>query len=623
MKEPQPEFKPYISPTQNPREFSVVAILCGILLAVVFGGANAYLGLRVGMTISASIPAAVISMIVLRVLLRRKSILENNLVQTIASAGESLTAGVIFTVPAFYLWEEEGTLSAPSFSAITLLALFGGVLGVLFMIPLRHYLIVREHRNLTYPEGRACAQVLLSAENNGNGGKWIFYGAGLGALIKFLIDGLNIAASSIKIHLAKLHTEFAVEPYPALLGVGYICGAKVAATLVAGSLLSWFVLIPLIVFAGSDGNAADPIAAVYAAQGASGIWSKYIRYIGAGAVAAGGIIGLIKALPVICVSFVQTLKGANQGADNAKRTEKDLNGRLITGLIVLIFCLLVALPNIPLNFGGVLLFMICGFFFATVASRIVGVIGSSNSPCSGMTIAALIISAFILKKAGISGTPGMLMALSIATMCCIITAIAGDTSQDLKTGFLLGATPWKQQLGELVGVLFSAFCIGGIVILLNRAWGFGSPQLPAPQAHLMKLVTEGVMQDKMSWDLILIGGAIALIAECLGVSPLCVAIGVFLPLGTTFPVFLGGIVRYLVDRKQRESESGVLFSSGLIAGEGLMGIILALGAVLHLNEKINLSAFLDTGALGSGSFIILIMLFTFFCCPSGKNAKKA
>ncbi len=602
---------PFISSNQNQREFSVASILIGVILSVVFGAANAYLGLRIGMTISASIPASVISMIILRVLLRRQSILENNMAQTIASAGESMAAGVIFTVPVFALWSQEGVTKPQPFSTITLLALFGGVLGVLFMIPLRHFLVKTEHERLLFPEGRACAVVLLSAENKAQNGSAIFIGAILGAVSKLLIDGLRLCSSAVVVPVKKLQTIFAMEPYPALLGVGYICGLKVSATLFAGSFLSWFVLIPLIVKFGGENVIApgsSTIASIYEQGGAPAIWSTYIRYIGAGAVACGGITGLIKAMPLIGASLAGAFKGLKAGDKEDARTDKDLDNRLLVAGIVLVLVLLAALPQIPLNCFGVLLFAVCGFCFSLVASRIVGIIGASNSPCSGMTIAALLIAASILKRTSLSPTEGMIAAMAIATMCCIITTIAGDTSQDLKTGFLLGATPQKQQIGEIIGVLGAACCVGGVVLLLDKAWGFGSEQLPAPQAHLMKLVVEGVMQDTMSWDLLLVGAAISLTMELLGIPSLGVAIGVFLPMASTAPILIGGLLKHMIDGKNEPSERGVLLCSGLIAGEGIMGILLALLAVLHWDDCINLSNHYSTGMAGSLVLLTITIL---------------
>lgn len=610
----EPAEASYVPATENPREFSAVAIITGVILAAVFGAANAYLGLRVGMTVSASIPAAVVSMMILRVLLRRSSILENNLVQTIASAGESVAAGVIFTVPVFFLWADEGTAEPQPLSTVTLLALCGGLLGTLFMIPLRRYLIIKEEKTLTFPEGRACAQVLLAGEGGKNSGSGcIFWGAGAGILVKFLLDGFRTAANRLTLAFPSLRTEVGMEPYPALLAVGYICGPRVAATICAGGVLSWLVLIPAIIHFGYNAAGADgvTIGELYAQGGAQAIWSHHIRYIGAGAVATGGIIGLLKALPAISSSFLGLFRSFTRGGKAPERTDRDLDLRALVGLVVLITAVLAFTPQIPLNGLGIVLFIFCGFFFAVVAARIAGMLGSSNSPTSGMTIAALLVSAFVLKNAGVTGVTGMVTAMTVAVLCCLVTSTAGDIAQDLKTGRILGGTPWKMQIGEMIGTLSAAVCIGGVLLLLHRAWGFGSGQLPAPQAHLMKMVIEGVMQDTMAWPLVLIGGGIALMAELLGVSPLAVAIGVFLPLSTTSGVFLGGLARGAVNRLRLPSpERGTLLASGMIAGEGLAGIALAALAVTKWDDKMDcgVSAGMPGGAAMAAALFLALVL---------------
>ncbi len=608
--EPQNDFKPYIPANANPPELTWVAVVNGIILSAVFGVANAYLGLKLGMTVSASIPAAVISMVVLRLLLKRNSILENNMVQTIASAGETIAAGIIFTAPAFFLWEKEGVAPAPSLNSITILAMFGGILGVFFFVPFRHYLIVTEHKRLPFPEGRACAQILLSAEQGKGAGHTIFWGIGFGALAKFLTDGIRIFTDSVTIPVKKFFTELSFTPSAAMVGIGYICGLRVSATLFAGGLLSWFVLLPLIVFLGGDTipySGQIPISELYFQKGPFGIWNHYIRYIGAGAVAAGGICGLIKALYSMFSSFSKAEKDEQKTTVQTNvRTERNLNRWIVIGgtAVVLVLCLV--LKQLPLNFLAVILLFVLGFFFSIVTCRIGGMVGASNSPSSGVTIATLLIAAFILKKAGFTGTNGMMLSMGIATVACVINSISQDTSQDLKTGFLLGATPWKQQIGEIIGVVSSAGIIGGTMLLLNEAWEFGSPELPAPQANLMKLVTEGVMGNNAPWTLILAGAACAIVFELLGISSLCVAIGTYLPIETTATIFAGGLLNWIVSKQKRNKEKGVLFSSGLVAGEGLVGVLLALFSVLKWDSRIVLTKFLNFGK--SGSFILLLVI---------------
>ena len=547
------EFKPYIPADKITPEFTVTSVIMGVLLAIIFGAANAYLGLRVGMTVSASIPAAVISMGVIRVIMKKDSILESNMVQTIGSAGESLAAGAIFTLPVLFLWSKEGITEAPSLITISLIALFGGILGVLFMVPLRNALIVKEHGVLPYPEGTACAEVLLAGEEGGASAKSVFAGMGLAALFKFVVDGLKVIPSVITAPLKAFKTELSAEVYPALLGVGYICGPKIASYMFAGGLIGWFVLIPAIItFGGSTilYPGTKTIADMYAAGGASAIWSSYIRYIGAGAVAAGGIISLIKSLPLIVRTFADAIKGM-KGAGNSNstvRTEADLDMRVIgIGVLIMIIAIWL-LPEIPVSPLGAVLIALFGFFFATVSSRMVGIVGSSNNPVSGMAIATLLFSTLCLKVTGDTGVHGMKGAIAIGSVICIIAAMAGDTSQDLKTGYILGATPKKQQIGELIGAVVSAVTIGGVLVLLDSAWGFGTTELAAPQATLMKMIIEGVMEGNLPWALVFIGVFIAIVVEILGISVLPVAIGLYLPLELSATIMIGGVIRWFVSK---------------------------------------------------------------------------
>lgn len=622
-------FKPYVSPHENPPEFTVTSTVMGILLAVIFGAANAYLGLRVGMTVSASIPAAVISMGVIRVLMKKDSVLESNMVQTIGSAGESLAGGVIFTMPVLFLWASEGAADTPDLFSISFIALCGGVLGVLFMIPLRNALIVKEHGVLPYPEGTACAEVLLAGEEGGEGAKKVFAGMGISALSKFLVDGLQLVPGVITAPLKALRTEFSVEVYPALLGVGYICGHKISAYMFAGGILGWFVLIPAIVLFGSETilyPGTQTIAQMYEAGGASAIWSSYLRYIGSGMVAAGGIFSLIKSLPLIISTFRDALKGMQSANDGSgHRTERDLNMKIVLAGIGIIVLLIWLLPQIPVALPGAILIVVFGFFFGAVSSRIVGLVGSSNSPVSGMTIATLLFATFILKMTGDTGMHGMIGAITIGAVICIVAAMAGDTSQDLKTGFILGATPIRQQIGELIGAVASALAIGGVMVLLNNAWGFGTKELAAPQATLMKMIVEGVMNGNLPWSLIFIGVFIAVVFEIMGMPVLPVAIGLYLPLELSSTIMIGGLVRWITDRisDEKDNESGagggILFCSGMIAGEGIVGILLAILAVLGLTDKMNLSSVVNGGTIGG--LILLIALTALVLGAAGKTRK--
>lgn len=583
------EFKPYIPADKVLPELTVVSIVLGVILAVIFGGANAYLGLRVGMTVSASIPAAVISMGVIRVILRRDSILENNIVQTIGSAGESVAAGAIFTLPALFMWADEGGLSNPSLAEIALITLVGGVLGVLFMIPLRSALIVKEHGTLPYPEGTACAEVLLAGEQGGSKASTVFAGLGIAAVYKFLADGLCVFKSEVDYSIESYKgSGIGMDVLPALLGVGYICGPKVSSYLLAGGTVGWFVLMPMIALFGGDAvmyPATDPISAL----GTGDLWGNYIRYIGAGAVACGGILSLIKSLPLIVKTFRDALKGLGAGRDgDNSRTNQDLKMNLVLIGIGVMAIAMWLIPVIPVNLLGAIIIIVFGFFFATVSSRMVGIVGSSNNPVSGMAIATLLIATMLLKASGSIGYPGMASAIAIGTVICIIAATAGDTSQDLKTGYIVGATPKKQQIGELIGVLASAIAIGGILYLLNSAWGYGSTQLPAPQATLMKMVVEGVMGGNLPWNMVFVGVAIAIVVEILGIPVLPFAVGLYLPIHLSTPMMVGGLIRWFFERKKENKEGvdrGILYCSGLIAGEGIVGILLAVFAIIPMGDE--------------------------------------
>lgn len=631
-KENDEQFKPYIGAEQTQPELTPISIVLGIMLAVTFGAANAYLGLRVGMTVSASIPAAVVSMGVLRMLLKRSSILESNMVQTIGSAGESVAAGVIFTMPVLFLWSSEGASDKPSMLTIMLIALMGGVLGVLFMIPLRKALIVKEHETLPYPEGTACAEVLLAGEKGGASAKFVFTGMGLSAILKFITDGLKVVSGTITIPLKALKTEFSTEVYPALIGVGYICGLKISSYLFAGGILGWFVLIPAIVAFGGDtimypGNVS--IAEMYEAGGASAIWSSYIRYIGAGAVAAGGIFSLVKSLPMIFGTFVDTiksLKGSNSSSEEKiKRTDLDFNIKLVIIGILVIIVAIAIFPDIPVSIPSAIIIAVFGFFFGAVSSRMVGLVGSSNNPVSGMGIATLLCSTFILKASGNIGINGMIGSIAIGSIICIVACMAGDTSQDLKTGFILGATPKKQQIGELIGVIVSALAIGGVLQLLDAAWGFGSEELSAPQATLMKMIVEGVMNGNLPWMLVFIGVFIAVVIAILDIPVLPVAIGLYLPLELSVPMIIGGLIKYFVSKKkskedaESEAGNGVLFCSGLIAGEGIIGVVLAVLAVLGYDKFIDLSGNLNLGIIGG---LVVLIILSFGILHAEKSNKK-
>ena len=619
-------FKPYISADRTLHEMTPLSIIVGIILAIVFGAANAYLGLRVGMTVSASIPAAVLGMGVYRLCRKKDTILESNMVQTIGSARESLAAGAIFTMPALFLWAQEEGTKMPGIMEIALIALIGGLLGICFMVPLRKALIVKEHGTLPYPEGTACAEVLLAGEKGGANASVVFLGMGIAALFKFIVDGLKVVSSAVTVTVQKIHGEISAQVYPALVSVGYICGFKIASYMFAGGILGWLVLIPMIYLFGADTTlfpASVSVHELWEQAGASGIWSSYIRYIGAGAVATGGIVSLIKSLPLIVRTFADAMKGLKGSGKQANelRTEKDLKMSVVLIMLAILIVAIAVTPIIPIDVIGAIVIVIFGFFFATVSSRMVGLVGSSNNPVSGMAIATLLATTVLLKATGHTGMSGMTAAIAIGSVICIVAAMAGDMSQDLKTGYILGATPVKQQYGEMIGTVVSAVTIGFVLYLLNAAWGFGTPELSAPQATLMKMIVEGVMGGNLPWTLVFIGVFIALVVELLGIPVLPFAIGLYLPIELSSCIMIGGVLRWALEKKkyksgeQKESaiSNGVLCCSGMIAGEGLIGILLAVFAVVKVNgrslaEYIDLSGSVNLGQIGALVVLALVIL---------------
>ncbi len=586
-------YRPYISPNTSLPELTLRAAAIGILLAIVFGAANAYLGLKVGLTVSASIPAAVMAVAIFRAL-RRGSILETNMVQTIGSAGESLAAGVIFTLPALFLWQRTDPAIVVDLLQISVIAAFGGLLGVLFMIPLRRYLISREHGKLPYPEGTACAEVQVAGELGGSKARLLFSGLSVGALYQAFANrrGLALWNESPALPLPR-KAEIGGDFTPELLGVGFIIGPRIAAVMFGGSALAWLILIPLIDLWGGNGvvyPATTPMSALLSAD----IWDNYIRYVGAGAVGFAGIVTLIKSFPTIIESFRLGLAHAGTGAGGAVlRTQRDLPIKLVLGLAGLMAVALWLWPGVPVGPLGAVLIVVFSFFFVTVSSRIVGLIGSSSNPVSGMTIAALILTSLIWVALGLNdGSPAAKVAvLMVGAVVCISAAVAGDTSQDLKTGFLVGATPRRMQLGEMMGVLASAAVMGGVLVVLNESYGLGTADgLPAPQATLMALVIDGVLNASLPWGFVLLGIVIAAVVEFVFKLPsLAFAVGVYLPVSLMTPIFIGGLMRGQLTRKYKNGsggdgvlaekrERGVLFASGLIAGAALVGVLIG-GAI--------------------------------------------
>lgn len=587
---------PYVSPSESPAEATAKAVGAGILFGILFGAANAYLGLRAGLTISTSIPVAVMTVALFRTLRAggvNSTILEANLSQTVGSASSSVASGVIFTLPALFLWGFD-----PTFIQITILAMSGGLLGVLFMIPLRPYLIVREHDSLPYPEGTACAEVLKASQTGGAQARHVFLGLGVGALVKALTGWLRAVPDGLQVSIPLLKkAQLGGDVSAALLGVGYILGPRIATIMVSGGLLSWLVIIPILATWGT--GRPEPLypetVLPLDAMTPSLLWTRYIRYIGAGAVATAGLITLLRSVPLMVESF---RSGARQirerlsdtpGAPAVPRTEQDLPLRVVGVGAALVFATLVLVPlafsSIEIPAGravAAMLVVVFAFFFVTVSSRIVGLVGVTANPTSGMTIATLLATSSVFLLLGWTDDSGKVAALTVGAVVAVAASIAGDTSQDLKTGFLLGATPRRQQLGELVGVLTSAAFVALTVLLLARAYGFGGEELPAPQAMLMRLVIDGVLAQSLPWTLVALGAGIAIVVELLRIPSLPFAVGVYLPLSTMMPVFLGGLLRLVLHRRAATDEErlarhdrGILLGSGLVGGEGLIGVVIA------------------------------------------------
>ncbi len=583
-------FQPYVAAAESPAEFTLKAIVIGALFGLLFGASTVYLGLRAGLTVSASIPIAVLAISVLK-RLGGSTILENNIVQTIGSAGESVAAGVVFTVPALIFLTPHGP-DFFNYFQITVLAFAGGILGVLMMVPLRRALIVKEHGVLPYPEGTACAEVLVAGERGGSLARTVFQGVGIGALWKSLSWILQVFPTTVGHSMSRTsffpNATLNVDVSPEYMGVGYVIGPRIAGVMVAGSVLSWLVLLPLLSILGS--YVPGPFPPVPASglriseMSASQLWSAYIRYIGAGAVLAAGLITLARTIPTIISSFRESVKGfgSSLGAATTARTERDMPLFVVVGGSLLLALFLAVAPRMPMqgNFLAAVLVIIFGFFFVTVSSRITGLIGSSSNPVSGMTIATLILTCTIFVALGWTGDVYAPVAICVGAVVCIAAANAGATSQDLRTGYIVGATPLYQQIGLVIGVITSAFIIGITTLYLHRVMGVGSAALPAPQATLMATIINGLLNQNLPWGLVLVGIFISVTLELCGIHSLSFAVGTYLPIATTAPIFAGGLMRAYVEGKtgiKEESEvgSGTLFSSGLIAGGALTGILYA------------------------------------------------
>jgi len=621
-------YEPYIPPTESPAEFTLKAVGLGVLFGIVFGAANAYLGLRAGLTISTSIPVAVMSVAVFRLLARRgvsSSILETNMAQTTGSASSSLASGIIFTLPALWMWQ-----MAPGLAQMTLLAMCGGLIGILFMIPLRRFLMENEHGRLPYPEGTACAEVQVANEVGGTRAREVFIGLGAGAAFKFLTSWIHVIPAHASVNLPLLKKgQLGMDLSAALFGVGYILGPRIATIMVGGGLLSSLVIIPGIAIWGA--GFTEPFypetQKLIADMSPGEIWNRYVRYIGAGAVATAGIVTLIRSIPVMIHSFRIGARQLEKRLESAApatalaRTSNDLPLRVVAiGLLAVAG----VMAGVPMVFDAVgafgtrlaaaLCVIVFAFFFVTVSSRIVGLVGVTSNPTSGMTIASLLGTAAIFLVFGWTDITGKVATITVGCVVAIAASIAGDTSQDLKTGYLLGATPRKQQTAELIGVVTSAMFVCMAVIMLGEGFGFGSQELPAPQATLMKLVIDGVLDQSLPWGLVALGIGIALVCEALKIPSLPFAVGVYLPVSTMTPIFVGGLLRLWMERKARDKdeldarrERGVLLGSGFVGGEGLLGVGIAAVAFITAQKP----AGIGTGWLGTEAAAMAVGMVAF------------
>ena len=629
-----PAFRPYVPASESPAEFTLKAVVIGALFGLLFGASTVYLGLRAGLTVSASIPIAVLAISVLKKL-GGSTILENNIVQTIGSAGESVAGGVVFTIPALIFLTPDGPAYF-NYYQITMLAFAGGILGVLMMVPLRRALIVKEHGVLPYPEGAACADVLVAGERGGKLAAMVFAGVAVGALWKAFSWVFNIFLTELDYSTPRSsqfpNATLNVDISPEYMGVGYVIGPRIAGTMFAGGVVSWLVLLPLLSILGAyipvplppihpnfANNPATGLPFLISQMSAAQLWSAYIRYIGAGAVLAAGLITLGRTLPTIVASARDGLKDFGAGASGSavQRTERDLPTVFVIAGSVLLAVFLAVAPKMPMqgNVLAAILVIVFGFLFVTVSSRITGLIGTSSNPISGMTIATLILTCLLFVALGWTGNAYGPIALCVGAVVCIAAANAGGTSQDLKTGYLVGATPYYQQLGLVIGVVTSAGVIGWTTLYLHTVFGIGTAAIPAPQATLMATIIKGLLNQNLPWGLVLVGMFISVTLELCGVRSLSFAVGSYLPIATTAPIFAGGMVRAFVERKTgaaRESEvgAGTLFSSGLIAGGSLCGILFAvLVGTGHIALPQSLGSLVPFLHEGTSGYVASVLLF--------------
>lgn len=633
------DYVPYISANEAMPELTGISIVIGVLLAVLFAAANTYLALNVGMTIAAGIPAAILGTGLLKIIFRRSHILEANMISGVAAMGESLAGGIVFTLPAVFIWGMSIDLVT-----IIVITLLGGLLGVIFVVPLRRYLIIEEHGKLAFPESMAAAEVLVTSNAGGSGFKSVLTGIIGGGIYKFLSGGLLLWSEEpnwdINIMQNKkpiFETFFGFDAMASLAGVGFIVGIEASLYMFAGALVATFGLIPLIKFIGTGSTVVlYPATKAIGELSASAIRGNYIRYIGAGAVAAGGFISLAKSLPTIVKSFKSAMSGIGASGESTKRTDLDIPMTWVIGGAALVFFLVwfVPLGNVQIGFAGALLAVLFSFFFAVVSARICGIIGASNNPVSGMTIATLLFVTSVLKAVGKTGESGMLAALIAGAIVCVGISVAGGAGQALKTTYIIGGTPKKVQIGMYLGVILGAVAAGATLLLMINTYGVtGDKAIAAPQATLMSMVVKGVMTAQLPWSLILIGATFGVMIELLGLPVLPVALGIYLPIHLSAGILVGGIVRVIVDKKfknnetelKEKTEKGILLASGLVAGDAIMGIVVALLAAVKLGDAVAIGPKIMPGIAASNwtATVIYLLLAIWIYMFTVKSDKKA
>lgn len=607
------DYVPYVSTSEALPELTGVSIVVGCLFAMIFGAANTYLGLKVGMTVAAGIPAAILATSVFRRATGNR-ILEANMIQSMAAMGESLAGGLIFIIPALLLLKMELSLVT-----IITVALLGGLLGIVFVVPIRKYLIVEEHGNLVYPEAMAASEVLVTGTAGGTGLKTMLSGLCVGGIFKFLSGGFKLWNEDPQwaIKANNFDTSVGLSAYASLMGVGYIVGIEIASYMLAGALVSWFALIPLIRYVAP--NLALPFSP--------------IKYIGAGAVAAGGLISIIKAMPTIIKSFKSAMSGVNI-KNGQKRTDIDVPMTWVIGSAIVVFILAWVMPNLQgRNFIASILIVICAFFFAVVSARLVGLIGTSNNPISGMTIASLLVIASVLKATNHIGNEGMFIAIIAGTVVCVAAAIAGGAAQSLKTTYIMGGTPKKLEIGMYAAVAASSAVVGIVILMLDKAYTIGSDVIAAPQANMMSMIVKGIMEGKLPWVFFIVGVTFAVMCEFMKIPVLPFALGLYLPMGLSTGVFAGGVLRWLLDKKnsknqvllKEKTERGTLLASGLIAGEAIIGILIAVLAMLEVDKKIGFGENIFKSVTGSpwtSALMMLLLCIWFYNKVSGSDGSK-